>query len=202
MNRGHGRTRKNAKNAWRRWALGGLVTAVLVGAAGCGPASGMFSLFRRPAPLGGELPPISPHPDGTPVELVLYFGDAGAEKLVAEKRTVMQRGESREELAIRELIRGPADDGRFRTVPREARLLSVQVVEGVAYVNFSREVQTRHPGGTTGERFTIQAIANTLSTNNPAIRLVQYLIEGRVEEAIWGHATTSEPIAPDREMIK
>jgi hypothetical protein len=179
-----------------------LMAALLLGVSGCGLASGMFALFRRPAPSGSDGGPISPHPDGTPVKLVLYFGDAGAESLVAEERTVIQRGESREELAIWELIRGPADEGRFRTVPREAKLLSVQVVEGVAYVNFSREVQTRHPGGTTGERFTIQAIANTLATNNPAVQRVQFLVEGKTEEAIWGHATTSEPIPPLRAMIR
>jgi len=87
-------------------------------------------------------------------------------------------------------------------MPRETKLLSVQVVEGVAYVNFSREVQTKHSGGSTGEIFTVQAVVSTLVANNPVIKKVQFLIEGKVEEAIWGHGITSEPIAPMREMIK
>ncbi|MDP2871095.1 MAG: GerMN domain-containing protein [Bacillota bacterium] len=170
---------------------------------GCVLAGGVSSLFRRPAPglPGDGLGPITPNPDGTPVKLTLYFGDTQALSLMREERTVVQRGESAEELAVWELIKGPAQEGHVRTVPKETRLLSLQVVEGIAYVNFAREIQTRHPGGTTGEMFTVQAIVNTLIDNNPQIKKVQFLLEGKVEDSIWGHGITSEPIGPVRDMI-
>lgn len=183
----------------------GAITLILVICmlSGCGAVQGMFMVFRRPGPTPGDgLNPISPNPDGTPVQVTLYFADATAEFLVAEERTVIQRGESLAELAVWELIKGPAREGHFRTIPQATRLLSLQVVEGVAYVNFSREVQTKHSGGTLGEMFTVQSVTNTLATNNKEIQRVQFLVEGKVEEAIWGHGITSEPIAPNREMIR
>jgi spore germination protein GerM len=177
--------------------------ALLTAIAGCSLGSGLFPLFRKPAPgnPGDGLGPISPNPDGTPVKLVLYFGDTQALLLLREDRTVMQRGESVEELAIWELIKGPSEEGRVRTVPKETRLLSVQVVEGIAYANFSREIQTKHWGGSTGEMFTVQSIVNTLAENNKAVNKVQFLLEGKIEEAIWGHGMTSEPIGPNLNMI-
>ncbi len=184
--------------------LGLLALALTVSMlSGCGVVQGMFMVFRRPGPTPGDgLNPISPNPDGTPVQVTLYFADAMAEFLVPEERTVIQRGESTGELAVWELIKGPAREGHFRTVPKETRLLSLQVVDEVAYVNFSREVQTKHSGGTTGEMFTVQSVTNTLAANNKDIKSVQFLVEGKVEEAIWGHGITSEPIAPNREMIR
>jgi len=181
-----------------------IVAAVLpAGLTGCTLAGGLFPLFRKPAPgtPGDGLGPISPNPDGTPVKLTLYFGDKDAFFLLKEERTVIQRGESAEELAIWELIKGPSEDTHVRTVPKEARLLSLQVVEGIAYANFSREIQTKHWGGSTGEAFTAQSIVQTLVANNKDIKKVQFLIEGKIEEAIWGHGITSEPIAPNDAML-
>lgn len=186
-------------------AVGLLCLVVLLPSAlaGCTVAGGLFPLFRRPAPGTPEegLTPISPNPDGTPVRLTLYFGDQQALYLTGEERTVIQRGESAEELAIWELIKGPSEDAHSRSVPKEARLLSLQVVEGIAYVNFSREIQTKHWGGSTGELFTVQSIVHTLTENNPEIKKVQFLLEGKVEEAIWGHGITSEPIGPNPAMF-
>jgi spore germination protein GerM len=176
---------------------------LVVSIGGCSLTGGVSSLFRRPAPgaPGDGLGPISPNPDGTPVKLTLYFGDTQATNLAREERTVVQRGETAEELAIWELIKGPAQEGHVRTVPKETRLLSLQIVEGIAYANFSREIQTRHPGGSTGEIFTAQAIINTLVDNNRQIKKVQFLLEGKIEGSIWGHGITSEPMEPARDLI-
>ncbi len=179
-----------------------LLVSTLV--SGCNVVGGLSSLFRKPGPglLSDDgLGPISPNPDGTPIKLTLYFGDNQALNLVREERTVVQRGETAEELALWELIKGPAEEGHVRTIPKETRLLSLQVVEGIAYANFSREIQTRHPGGSTGEIFTSQAIINTLVDNNRQIKKVQFLLEGKIEGSIWGHGITSEPIEPDRDLI-
>src|SRR4030042_3227310 len=84
-----------------------LIIALLPAIAGCSLGSGLFPLSRKPAPgsPGDGLGPISPNPDGTPVKLVLYFGDTQAFVLLREERTAMQRGEGVEEVAIWELIK-------------------------------------------------------------------------------------------------
>lgn len=182
-----------------------LLPVVVLGVltAGCNLTGRVSYLLRRPAPgpHGDGLGPISPNPDGTALKLTLYFSDAQALHLVPEERTVVQRGETVEELAIWELIKGPALEGHVRTVPKETRLLSLQVVEGIAYVNFTREIQTRHSGGSTGEMLTVQAIAHTLVGNNKQIKKVQFLLEGKIEGSIWGHGITSEPVEPARDII-
>jgi|GEM_PF-4819114 len=89
------------KSQVSRLALVALVLLLTVALSGCGLASGMFTIFRRPGPAPGDgTGPISPNPDGVPVTLTLYFGEGQAENLTLEERTVIQRGESVEELAI------------------------------------------------------------------------------------------------------
>ncbi|MEW6723892.1 MAG: GerMN domain-containing protein [Bacillota bacterium] len=163
--------------------------------------TGCFGLFEKPETAVPGQPNISPNPDGTEVELVLYFGDKNAEYLVAEVRKVIRKDESLEALAIRELIKGPASAQLTRTIPAEAKLLSVSVENGVAYVNFSRELQTKHWGGSSGELMTIYSIVNTL-TERSNVQKVQLLLEGKKEESIFGHSVTSEPIERRADLIK
>lgn len=143
------------------------------------------------APLSQE-PFVSPEPQVNQVTVNLYFGNDNADGLVLEERNVVRRGESLESLVIKELIKGSQGNGR-RTIPAEARLLSVKVEDGIAYVDFSKEMQSKHWGGSAGEMMTIGSVVYTM-TELPGVKKVQFLIEGKTDEAIWGHRTTSEPI--------
>jgi hypothetical protein len=89
----------------------------------------------------------------------------------------------------------------FMTVPKEAKLISVEVVDGVAYVNFNKEFQTKHWGGSAGEAMTLYSITNSL-VKLPDIDKVQFLLEGKKQESILGHADTTEPISPNWTMVK
>lgn len=129
----------------------------------------------------------------------LYF--ASGEKLVAEQRHVERQGGLWAAAAVRELIAGPKDDGNRAVLPAETELLSLRVVDGLAYVDLSEEAAKQHSGGTLGESLTIYSIVNTL-TELPEIDSVQFLLEGRVEEAIWGHADTTKPIERNEDIIK
>lgn len=180
-----------------------VVVLVLVAVlAGLGALASGCSLlpFGRTADDDGQ--PITPGPGQGEVELLLYFGDTDAMYLLAERRIVtLAPGETYEQRAVRELIAGPRVEGHVRTIPPEAQLLSLEIVEGVAYVNFSKEIQTKHWGGSTGEMFTILSIVNTL-TENPDITSVQFLIEGRRVESLVGHADTTKPIERNPDLIK
>ncbi len=147
-----------------------------------------------------ETPPVSPQPTEEQVEITLYFSDDQAMFLKPEKRTVEKGGKPLADLLIEQLIEGPRTEGLHRTIPEEAKLISVEVVDGVAFVNFSREMQTKHWGGSTGERMTSQSVAHTLA-QLPEVEKVQFLIEGQKEEAIWGHGYTGEPITPEKEIV-
>jgi spore germination protein GerM len=172
----------------RRFLVIILTAALLLTTAGC-------TLF-------GSKTPNTPDPTAEQIKLVLYFGDKSAEYLEREERVVAKEsGATAAEQAVRELIKGPADPTHVKTVPPEARLLGIKVEDGIAYVNFSREMQTKHWGGTTGELFTTYSVVNTL-TEDPAITKVQFLIEGQVDPSIWGHGETDKPISRNDKLIR
>ncbi len=134
-----------------------------------------------------------------PVQVTLYFSDQNAEFLRPElRRVVLDKGESPIIAAIEGLIHGPQDQNLSRTIPEGTRLLGIEIKDGVAWVDFSREIQINHWGGSAGEMLTTFSVVNTL-TEFPQIQAVQFLVEGEVLESIWGHGITDEPIgrAPD-----
>ena len=147
-----------------------------------------------------QTPPVNPQPTNEKVDITLYFGDDQAMYLKPENRTVEKGGRPLAEILVAELINGPQAEGLHKTVPEETKLLSLEVVDGVAFVNFSREIQTKHWGGSAGERMTSQSVVHTLA-QLPEVDKVQFLVEGTKEEAIWGHGYTGEPITPQDDII-
>ncbi|MBO8126586.1 MAG: GerMN domain-containing protein [Firmicutes bacterium] len=135
------------------------------------------------------------------IELTLYFGDENAEFLRPETRRVqISPGESKLAVAVTELIKGPTEPGLTITIPEGTRLLGLEVKDNVAWVNFSREIQTRHWGGSAGEMLTTFSVVNTL-TEFPEVQAVQFQVEGKVLDSIWGHGVTDEPIGRNPDLI-
>lgn len=171
-----------------------LVAVLAFAAAACMPkASG-----------AGDPTPVNPVPSTSSVDLVLYFGDDQAMEVLPEHRRVevpsdpAQR-ESTPALIVKELLKGPQDPLLRKTLPPEAKLLSVEVANGVAHVNFSKEMQTKHWGGSAGESMTILSLVNSLTqidpmTSSSAITKVQILVEGKTVETLAGHFDTSKPL--------
>lgn len=182
-------------------AVAALVTLVMV--AGVLACAGPAAKRPTPEPPPGKsgTPAISPQPTEEKVQLVLYFGDKQAMFLIPEHRVVARKGESLEELLMTELVKGPTDPELVGTIPKETRLLSVKTVDGIAYVNFSRELQTKHWGGSAGELMTVYSIVNTL-TELPEIKKVQILLEGDKLDSLAGHMDLVEPLARNTQLIK
>lgn len=186
-------TLKARKTGVLALAVGFLLMTTL--AVGCSKAS-----ESKPG-QAQDKPPISSQPAESKVTVTLYFSDDQAMYLVPEQREVTKRGETLEEVIIAELINGPVEAGLGRTIPKEAKLLSVSVVDNVAYVNFSKEFRTKHWGGSTGETHTIYSVVNSL-TQLDGIDKVQFLLEGDNMDTLAGHIETSEPIGPNMSMVR
>lgn len=137
-------------------------------------------------------------------EVVLYFADDQAMYLQAEKRTISVKDDS-SSLPLREiideLIKGPQDQALSPTIPVETKVLSVEVKDSIAYVNFSEEIRTKHWGGSTGETMTIMSLVNTL-TEFEVIQGVQILIKGEKQDSLVGHWSIDKPIERDASLIK
>lgn len=71
------------------------------------------------------------------MELTLYFANAAGDKLVPEKREVMQSSNtSVEKLIVEQLIAGPETEGLRATLPEDLKLLNVSVSDTVCSLNF------------------------------------------------------------------
>ncbi len=171
-----------------------LTLALLLVAAGCG------SRQAKPSPGPVQTPP-SPAPGEAPVRITLYFSDGRGEKLVPEEREATGKGDPLGETVVRELIRGPKKNGLLKTIPEGTRLVRFSVAGGLARVDFSREIQTRHWGGSSGEIMTVYSVVNSLA-GLEGINKVQFLVEGKKVETLVGHMDLSGPVGPDRSLIK
>ena len=64
---------------------------------------------------------------------------------------------------------------------------------GGAFVDFTRELVDKHPGGSTGELFTIRSVVQTLARNFPEVEYVAFLVDGREIETVAGHIDAAVP---------
>jgi len=134
------------------------------------------------------------------VKVTLYFGDSQALELLPEEREVPSGDpDSVAESVLRELVEGPREEGHVLTIPKGTRVLSVEIRDGVAYADFSKELVEKHWGGSTGELFTVYSVVNTL-TELEGVDAVQLLVEGEPLQTL-GHMDLSEPLERDEGMM-
>lgn len=132
----------------------------------------------------------------------IYFSNEEGKALKAEERDIAKETLSIEiREAIHALISGPKG-GLTVTIPDGTRLLSVEVKDTVAFLNFSKEISDKHPGGSSAELQTIYSVVDTVTLNFPEIKKVQLLIEGKKVKTLAGHIDISFPLGPNKDLIK
>ena len=91
--------------------------------------------------------------------------------------------------ALEELINAnPVIPGAARVLPQDTKINSINIKDGLATVDFSRDV-LRANVGASGEAMGIQSIVNTL-TEFPEIKKVSFTVDGKIDEQTmdwWGH---------------
>ncbi|MCK4260800.1 MAG: N-acetylmuramoyl-L-alanine amidase [Halanaerobiales bacterium] len=97
---------------------------------------------------------------------------------------------------ITKLIEGPEDKNLISIIPKETKLLSIRVQNGLATLNFDQNLNKQHWGGAEAEKLTVESIVKTL-TNLPGIDQVQILIEGHKGETIAGHIIFDKPLTKE-----
>ncbi|MDN5294360.1 MAG: germination protein [Eubacteriales bacterium] len=131
-------------------------------------------------------------------QVVLYFATPDARGLKAEKREITKVS-GIAKAALEELIKGPRTPGLSPTLPTKTRILGINIKDGTATVDFSREIR-EGVAGSAGEQLAIFSVVNTL-TEFPTIKRVQFLIEGEKIETLAGHADLSQPITRNEALI-
>jgi len=105
------------------------------------------------------------------------------------------------EQAIEELLKG-AQSESLSALPAETKLRGIFITqEGVAYVDFSGEIQENHPSGSTSEIAIVFAVVNSLTYNFKTIKRVFILIDGSEKETLAGHVDLSQPLLPRYDLL-
>ena len=138
-----------------------------------------------------------------PKELMVnvYYPRSDGTGLVAVCRTVSTEKDDKYTAAMKSLLTGTKEKGQTNVFPKKAKLRSVVVKDGIATVDFSKELQTNFSGGSTGEEMLIGSIVNTL-TDFPEVQKVSILIDGSAVETLSGHMDLSEPLTRMTELLK
>lgn len=132
----------------------------------------------------------------------LYFSDLNERFLIPEDRYITKRNSPSDnvrELVVA-LIGGPNTD-LVETFPKETDLRKVNVKNGIAYIDFGRNLIDLHPGGSASEMMTIYSLTNTITINVPSVKKVKLLVDGNGLETIKGHIDTTRPFTINRELI-
>jgi spore germination protein GerM len=87
-------------------------------------------------------------------------------------------------------------------IPPDVKVRDVFITErGDAFVDLSRDITSKHPGGSLDEIFTVYTIVNALTVNLPAIVRVQILVEGKEVDTLAGHVDLRHPLAKSLDWV-
>ncbi len=128
-------------------------------------------------------------------ETQLYFVSPEGTFLLPETRDIPMCDADRDCIKnlLIHLIDG-SQHGNLAVLPKETKVLNVEVENDLVRVDFSRQLVDFHPGGSLTELLSIYSIANSLSENFPYVRQVQILVEGEVRQTLKGHVRIDQPI--------
>lgn len=142
------------------------------------------SVVRQQAPKSAE---------SRPREIKIYrvIVENNRPRLQATTEAVAAGGDPIEN-AMRQLVEQGSSGELSNPIPRGTRLLGVEVKDGLAKVDLSREFRDNFTGGSEGEALVIGVILRTLSQFDE-VKKAQILVEGKPIDTL-GHADLSQPL--------
>lgn len=136
--------------------------------------------------------------------VVLVFPEWDATGYVTEERSIPSRDRVGEDLLglMRVLCEGPRISGAVSAFPAGTRAKAAfyDPQSFAVVLDFTQELVTGHPGGSTAESATITSILRTVALNFPQARSCRILVDGAEVETLAGHLTLDQPFDPRRWM--
>lgn len=127
---------------------------------------------------------------------IVYFVAPEFDYLVPE----FHQGEATIEQLLAALLNGPRQPDLVSVLPENTQILGYSKAGSCLYVNFSDELVTNHPGGSTGEIMTVYGIVNTL-VGMPGIDRVHILVENQQIATVAGHLDVKGPLQKDYAVL-
>lgn len=119
---------------------------------------------------------------------VYYLKDSNNEMYLVREVHKAPKSGGVARAALDELILGePLTSGAFKVLPKDTKILGIKIENGLATVDFSKEVLKANVGSS-GEMLGIASMVNTL-TEFPTIQKVKFTVEGKEDNGMdwWGH---------------
>lgn len=203
---------------WRKvtWLI--LLLGIVLAAGGCAD-NGVDSIKEEfnggqdqvVPPVEGAPPPEVQAPEagltgevvsGEMVPVKVYFSDSTGQYLVEEER-LLPKVEGIARATINELIQGPGPESNLLpTIPVGTVLRDINVrPDGLAIVDFSRDLVDNFLGGSQAEEMVVYSIVNTLA-QFPTVERVQLRVEGEEIDSLAGHVAVSEALSPNLEIVR
>ena len=121
--------------------------------------------------------------------VLAYFGDVNANFLIPY--TVPVQNGDKVKSALQALLEGPPKDDLTRTIWPGTKLMKVEIVDGIAIIDFSREV-VGYGGGSAAENLLVNSLAATMNQFED-VKQIQLLIEGKKIGALPEGTDVSKP---------
>lgn len=130
---------------------------------------------------------------------LFYVAEDGSRLVGADREVVYAEGPVDQARRLMEALVEPldktADKPLLQAIPADTKLRTLFITDtGDAFVDFSPELSTKHPGGSLSELLTVYAIVDTLTVNLPAIVRVQILVDGKEVDTLAGHVDLRRPL--------
>jgi spore germination protein GerM len=157
-------------------------------------------LARHQTPQG----PVLPKQTGT-VPVTLFFSAPDGSGFVREAREIEGSCSSDISPCIRaileELANGPLGD-LAPTLPQNSTFRSIQIQGDTAVIDLGDSLIEALPKGSSAEMTAVYSMVNTIAFNFPAIKKVQFLVEGQNVSTLDGHLYLGKPLEPNFELEK
>ncbi|SHJ82706.1 GerMN domain-containing protein [Paramaledivibacter caminithermalis] len=155
--------------------------------------------FREDISISDNVRPIPPVPEEITSTFKLYFIDK--DELAIENRSVTTKDIAFEKVIVEELINGPRNKTLLPTIPPSTKLLSIETIDKICYVNFSKDYVENQNWEEIGENLIIWSIVNSL-TQLDYIQKVQILVEGEKIQFSHDEYSLNQPFSRNEELVK
>jgi len=135
--------------------------------------------------------------------VTLFFPVYSEAKLRAETRTLALAPEPADRIRqiVLALVEGPKQ-GPGNPLSPSADLRAVFMAQdGTAYLDLSKSSLAAFNPGIESETLAVYSIVDSLTTNLPEVKRVEFLVEGQEADTLDGHADLTSPFAPDLSRI-
>lgn len=135
--------------------------------------------------------------------VTLYFPSYAEGKLRAEPRALAMASNPADRIReiVLALIEGPKQ-GTGGALPASAEVRGVFLTaDGTAYLDLSSGATADFNPGIESETLAIYSVVDSLATNLPEVKKVQFLVQGQEVDTLDGHADLTAPFVPDPTWI-